>query len=434
MLKICKISRQVILRQCYPLKSFSNFNQSKIVKITQTINQKEESYLVKQDSNVLTKLPSSNNVRFSLNIQNSITKLSSLLLPKGYPSSVHSGYYRFVKYQIISSIFSSAGGILSMHSLLLSVGLSSTSGSLLPLSAILNWILKDGLGQFGGIAFASLINIQFDASPKKWRFISSLLLEFSNFIEMLTFYFPMFFLPLASLANIGKNISFLSSSATRSVIHKSFVKDDNLADITVRTGSQNIFASILGTTIGISLLTAFDKITSLKEASCLSSSSSHSSSDDSDISSYISEIIDHHLFPFGYDSFFSSSASSYFSSIDPSTLSLSGFAVLSMSSLLCTYKSLSFVTINILTFDRLEMLIHHYFHLKIFVFSPQEMELNENLFGSYDWSKYDRNILKYLPNVYIGKELNECFVSSSDFKVNRSMILCFCLIYSCCFL
>ena len=38
----------------------------------------------------------------------------------------------------------------------------------IPLAATLNWVLKDGLGQLGGIAFSSLVNTRFDANPKLW--------------------------------------------------------------------------------------------------------------------------------------------------------------------------------------------------------------------------------------------------------------------------
>lgn len=60
-----------------------------------------------------------------------------------------------------------------MQALLSAIGIGSGDGSL-PLAATLNWVIKDGLGQFGGVLFASMVNNQFDADPKKWRMISSL--------------------------------------------------------------------------------------------------------------------------------------------------------------------------------------------------------------------------------------------------------------------
>jgi hypothetical protein len=55
----------------------------------------------------------------------------------------------------------------------------------------------------------------------------------------------------ASVANIGKNISFLSASASRAAIHHSFALKENLADITAKSGSQTILSSLVGTSVGV---------------------------------------------------------------------------------------------------------------------------------------------------------------------------------------
>ena len=49
----------------------------------------------------------------------------------------------------------------------------------LPLAATLNWIIKDGMGQFGGILFASLVNNKFDADPKRWRMVAAVTMDAS---------------------------------------------------------------------------------------------------------------------------------------------------------------------------------------------------------------------------------------------------------------
>jgi Vitamin B6 photo-protection and homoeostasis len=126
---------------------------------------------------------------------------------------------------------SSAGGVLAVQSLLLAIGLNNINGAL-PLAATINWVLKDGIGQIGGVIFASQVNQNFDRDPKKWRFISSAALDVSCFIELLTPLCPAYFLLMASVANVGKNISYLSASASRAALHQSFAIHENLADIT----------------------------------------------------------------------------------------------------------------------------------------------------------------------------------------------------------
>lgn len=60
-------------------------------------------------------------------------------------------------------------------------------------------------------------------------------------------------LPVASVANIGKNIGFLTASASRAALHNAVAVTGNLGDVTAKTGSQSIMASLLGTSFGIGL-------------------------------------------------------------------------------------------------------------------------------------------------------------------------------------
>jgi hypothetical protein len=131
-----------------------------------------------------------------------------------------------------------------MQALLYAVGLGAGS---IPLAGALNWVIKDGLGQLGGVLCSSLVNNKFDAHPKRWRFAANLIMDCSSFIELLSPLAPQYFIAIASLANIGKNISCLAASASRAAIHHSFAISENLADVTAKSGSQSILASTIGT-------------------------------------------------------------------------------------------------------------------------------------------------------------------------------------------
>jgi F0F1-type ATP synthase assembly protein I len=101
--------------------------------------------------------------------------------------------------------------------------------------------------------FASHTSTNFDSHPKFYRMFSCIILNLSIFIEIITPLYPSYFLILASLGNVGKNISWLSTSASKSIIHRNLSNSENLADITVKSGSQTIGASIIGTIFGIFL-------------------------------------------------------------------------------------------------------------------------------------------------------------------------------------
>eukprot|EP00667_Euglena_gracilis_P016839 EG_transcript_17665 len=176
------------------------------------------------------------------------------LLPRGYPDSVVGNYLGYVSWHGLQSVSGCAGGVLAMQALLGAVGVGST-GAALPLAATLNWVLKDGLGQVGGIVYAAVMK-DFDSKPKSTNFYGILNLELACLLEVLTFLVPALFLPLAGLANIGKSVACISLSATRAAIHQSFTNHDNLADITAKAVSQAILASMLGTALGCLLLTA----------------------------------------------------------------------------------------------------------------------------------------------------------------------------------
>lgn len=213
-----------------------------------------DNLLVKGDGTLIQK-NQQNNTLFSVSDMKSRAKLAihdvvSHFLPKGYPTSVAKGYLTFVQGQVISVTMSSAGGVLSMQALLSAIGVGSGS---IPLAATLNWIIKDGLGQLGGVIFASIVSNRFDADPKRWRMLAAISMDVSSFIELLTPLAPSYFLLIASVANVGKNISFLAASASRAAIHKTFATHENLADVTAKSGSQSILSSMLGTSLGVSL-------------------------------------------------------------------------------------------------------------------------------------------------------------------------------------
>lgn len=183
-----------------------------------------------------------------------VSRCINYLLPQHFPHSVSrpASYLSYCKWQSLQYVLGSMGGVLSTQSLLYAVGIGSGS---IPLAAALNWVIKDGLGQLGGVIFASRVSTNFDGDPKKWRFRGELAMILSTMLEICTPLVPQFFLPLASLANIGKNVSFLTASATRAAINLSFCnqKGNNLGDVTAKAGSQAITSSLTGTGLGIAL-------------------------------------------------------------------------------------------------------------------------------------------------------------------------------------
>ncbi len=266
-----------------------------------------------------------------------LTKIQNLpfvhhFLPANYPHSVSPSYLTYATYCGCGAVAGSAAMVLSTQALLVAVGVGTQSAA--PMAAALNWVMKDGLGQLGGVIFASQLgkggmdmdywrnklgkwipsyfekknrtwgNFQrgtADTNPKRWRMVAALALDLSTLLEIFTPWLgPELFLPCASIANVGKNVGFLAASASRAAIHQSLctggsstaahrknseglnsrkssssafissgddkekektpsaaIAGSNLGDVTAKSGSQAIIASLLGTAIGIFLSQTF---------------------------------------------------------------------------------------------------------------------------------------------------------------------------------
>ncbi|KAL1920349.1 uncharacterized protein VTP21DRAFT_1495 [Calcarisporiella thermophila] len=186
--------------------------------------------------------------------------ISAAFLPKNYQTSVTPEYWGFTRWQFIQNVTGALTGVLSTQSLLYAIGLGVGS---IPLAATLNWVIRDGLGQLGGVIYASFISDRFDSEPKRYRFHASIAMQLASLLEMLTPLWPGAFLPLASISNIAKNMAWIASSATRAQMHKSFMLRDNLGDITGKAGSQSTAAGLIGTGFGILISAAITTTSSL---------------------------------------------------------------------------------------------------------------------------------------------------------------------------
>ncbi|KAF9205740.1 hypothetical protein BGZ49_003581 [Haplosporangium sp. Z 27] len=170
----------------------------------------------------------------------------AVFLPKGFPESVTPNYWPFAKWQFIHNVAGSVTAVISTQSLLFAMGLGAGS---IPMAAALNWIIKDGLGQLGGVVYASFVSDKFDSEPKRFRFQATVAMQGANLLELLTPLWPGYFLAIASISNIGKNMAWLASSATRAQMNKTFALRDNLGDITGKSGSQTTAAGLVGVVI-----------------------------------------------------------------------------------------------------------------------------------------------------------------------------------------
>ncbi|CAD6235516.1 unnamed protein product [Miscanthus lutarioriparius] len=187
--------------------------------------------------------------------------IRSYVVPEGFPDSVTPSYVPYMTWRALKHFFGGAMGVFTTRTLLSSVGVSQSKVT--PGAIAINWILKDGAGRVGKMLFARQ-GKKFDYDLKQLRYTSDLLLEIGAGIELTTAAFPQFFLPMACVANVVKNVAAVTSTSTRTPIYKAYARGENIGDVTAKGESVGNIADLLGTGLSIfiskrnpSLVTSF---------------------------------------------------------------------------------------------------------------------------------------------------------------------------------
>lgn len=171
-----------------------------------------------------------------------------LVLPKGFPNTMHPNYINYVRYSLLQVLLNSTSRLLATQSMLLSVGVGAGS---LPMAAVLNWLLKDGVGQFGSIIFGSVINTRFDSDPKRFRFIAVFLGQLANLLGVLSLASPVYFLLFTSLGSFLSRVGTVFHQSCRARIYENFAIAGNLGDAIRGSQAQSTLATLLGTVLGV---------------------------------------------------------------------------------------------------------------------------------------------------------------------------------------
>ncbi|KAM1062979.1 hypothetical protein EV1_026982 [Malus domestica] len=160
------------------------------------------------------------------------------------PKQVSGSYMDYVKWKFLHRVFSSALQVLATQAMFRAIGIGFSRS--LPAAAALNWILKDGLGRLSRCIYTASLASAFDTNLRRVRFSTSVLFTLSIGVELLTPAFPQYFLVLASLANMAKQISLACYLATGSAVHRSFAIADNLGEVSAKAQIQTVCFDNLG--------------------------------------------------------------------------------------------------------------------------------------------------------------------------------------------
>ncbi|OQS06953.1 hypothetical protein THRCLA_01025 [Thraustotheca clavata] len=176
-------------------------------------------------------------------------ELFDMFLPAGYPASVTEDYLPFQLWDTCQAMCSYLRGVLATQSVLESVGVGNET--ITPLAAALQWVLRDGSGMLGGLFFAYGVGPKFDANVKFWRLYADVINDFGLTLDMLAPFFPNYVTQVLCISSVCKAMCGVAAGATRSSLTAHFAKQDNMADIAAKEGSQETFVTLLGLLFGM---------------------------------------------------------------------------------------------------------------------------------------------------------------------------------------
>ena len=162
------------------------------------------------------------------------------------PVAVNEEYVSYTRWRCVQRLLSATVNVFGVQAMVMAVGLRdakavAAGGAVVGAAAAVDWVLKDALGKVTRLGWAARMGREFDGDAKRWRFRSSLLYATGNGLQIATFAFPLLFLLLATVANCLKQVSMLTSTATRSAIYRSFAATEttnNLGDVTAKGEAQ----------------------------------------------------------------------------------------------------------------------------------------------------------------------------------------------------
>jgi hypothetical protein len=150
-----------------------------------------------------------------------------------------------------STVLSSCQSVLSTEAMLTVLGSSEAQRAM-------NYIGKDILGQLGGLLVMTGLSKTVDSNPQRVIKLAHVLQQTSMGMLLLSPLCPSYFLPIAGLANVCSNLSFMSFGGINAKCIQSVSTDHNVGELYTKLAINQTLASTLGLTLGMGLTWGVD--------------------------------------------------------------------------------------------------------------------------------------------------------------------------------
>ena len=121
--------------------------------------------------------------------------LRSTFLPSGFPATTPKGYLSYSAWSWIQDLSTQLRGVLATQKVLEGVGVGKEGAT--ALSALMNFLVRDGCGMAATLLFTSVASSRFGSDVKRWRLFADLMVDIGITLEVAaTLVPPNLFLPM----------------------------------------------------------------------------------------------------------------------------------------------------------------------------------------------------------------------------------------------
>ena len=166
-----------------------------------------------------------------------ICKLSSILLPIGYPSSVTNEYMEYQLYDTIQELCGYLKGIVMNQASLTGLGVGDSSVKIS--NILLTWTIKDLITMLLGLYVSTLGSKIYGANMKIFWFTSSLISAICGFLTLFAAIYTKYYGILLIISSILNTIGGVPGGIAKASLSHHLAKNKNYSDVAAKEGNQN---------------------------------------------------------------------------------------------------------------------------------------------------------------------------------------------------
>ena len=170
--------------------------------------------------------------------------LQSTFMPSGFPQKTPSGYLKYSVWSWIQDISTQLRSVLATQRILEGVGVGREGAT--ALSALMNYLARDGCGMAATLIFTSLASSRFRSDVKRWRLFADLMVDIGITLEVAALSTPRFFLPMICLGSACKSVCGVAAGACGGSINLFWAQGSDISDIQAKFGAQHTVTGALG--------------------------------------------------------------------------------------------------------------------------------------------------------------------------------------------